>query len=294
MEARCKAHVEEAREKAGKGKKAKQVVEAAERETEQWMYELKERHKEEVEELEERLEGGAAPASEAVPAVRFSAEEAKAVDDAEDEEARARRKKEKAQKKRQGRADKEAQREADKEREKLEAGPSARDEELQVLQMRLAALKPPMRIHEIVADGHCIYRSVGDQLRRFQPDLYSFKQPADQVHAEMRGLCATALRDQSENYAPFAELKDGEDFEGYCSRVESSVDWGGELELRALADRLKVRIEVFRAEASEPLVLGETASSKQEPLRVSFHRHYYALGEHYNSVVPLESTGYKK
>ena len=33
--------------------------------------------------------------------------------------------------------------------------------------------------------------------------------------------------------------QEGEDFEGYCQRVESSADWGGELELRALADAMK-------------------------------------------------------
>eukprot|EP00971_Amphidinium_carterae_P313875 6238108-Amphidinium_carterae.1 len=35
----------------------------------------------------------------------------------------------------------------------------------------------------------------------------------------MRRICAGALRGGAENYSPFAELADGEDFEGYCKRV---------------------------------------------------------------------------
>jgi len=279
LEERAKAHVEKVKETAGKGKKAKQAIETAEREVDQWLYDLRERQKEELEELAERLSGH--------PKEAAAAKEEKASEEpsAEDDEAeRARRKKEKAQKKRQNRADKEAQKEADKERERREAGPSARELELESLAAALSAQKPVMKIHEIPSDGHCLYRSVADQLNRFRPDLLDFKGPADQMYKEVRRLCATSLRGHVEGYAPFAELKEGEDFEGYCGRVESSADWGGELELRALADALKVRIHVFQAGADKPLVLGDGPAAS--PLRVSFHRHYYALGEHYNSVVP--------
>ena len=60
----------------------------------------------------------------------------------------------------------------------------------------------------------------------------------------MRRVCADSLRKSTESYAPFAELQEGEDFEGYCHRVETSSDWGGELELRALADALQETCKV--------------------------------------------------
>ncbi|CAJ1367193.1 unnamed protein product [Effrenium voratum] len=269
LEERGKKHIEDVTAAAGKGKKAKQVIEAAEREVEQWLYELRERHKEELEEV--------------VPQEAKSEEEESKVDKVspeEDEAEKARKKKEKAQKKRQAKADKEAQKEADKEREKREAGPSARELELTALAAALTKQKPPLEVLEIPSDGHCLYRSVADQLRRFTH--HEFTESADERYKEVRKICAESLRSQVENYSPFAELKEGEDFEGYCRRVESSADWGGELELRALADALKVRILVFQAGA-EPLVLGEPKAKTK--LQVSFHRHYYALGEHYNSVV---------
>ncbi|CAE7374972.1 OTUD6B, partial [Symbiodinium sp. CCMP2456] len=147
LEERAAAHVEKVKETAGKGKKAKQAIETAEREVDQWLYDLRERQKEEVEELAERLSGG--------PKEAAAAKEEKASEEpsAEDDEAeRARRKKEKAQKKRQSRADKEAQKEAEKERERREAGPSARELELESLAAALSAQKPVMKIHEIPSD----------------------------------------------------------------------------------------------------------------------------------------------
>ncbi|CAL1145988.1 unnamed protein product [Cladocopium goreaui] len=276
LEERSTQHVAQVTESAGKGKKGKQLIEAAQREVEQWDYDLREKHREELELLMDSLNGGPKDvATEEKPEVKVTEE---------DEAEKARRKKEKAQKKRQAKADKEAQREAEKEREKLEAGPSARDVELEALHGVLSVQKPPLKVLEIPSDGHCLYRSIADQVRRVRPDLCDYQGPADEMYREVRRICAKSLRGDMENYAPFAELKDGGDFEGYCQRVESSADWGGELELRALADAMKVRVQVFQAGSDQPLVLG--AAVKAAPLQVSFHRHYYALGEHYNSVVP--------
>ncbi|CAE8644646.1 unnamed protein product, partial [Polarella glacialis] len=224
----------------------------------QWLYELKERQSEEMESFQAEVsepKGGSCAAVSSPSNCEVSvAKEAKEEDDEAEgaeglsEEEKIRRKKEKAMKKKQGRADKEVQREADKEREKREAGPSRRETELQALKACLRAQRPPMDIREIAADGHCLYRSVGDQLRRLRPD-HCFKRPPEEIHDEIRALCASALRRQADSYSPFAELKDGEDFSSYCQRVESSGGWGGELELRALADELKVQIQVFQADA---------------------------------------------
>lgn len=279
LQARCDAHVEAARAAGGKGKKAKVLLEAAEREAEQWRYEVNERHQAELEEAE----GSATPAAAAEPAQPVVTA---ARSPEEDEAERARRKKEKAQKKRDGKASKEAEHEEEKERERREAGPSARALELVALATQLAKCSPPLRVLEVAADGHCLYRAVGHQLRCVRPELHEWKRPAAEVHEEVRALCAGALRKRPEDYSPFAELKDSEDFGAYCDRVERSGDWGGELELRALADELRVRIRVHRAGESGPLELGRAAAGG--PLQVTYHEHYYALGEHYNSVAPID------
>ena len=69
--------------------------------------------------------------------------------------------------------------------------------------------------------------------------------------------------------------------------------------MRALSEGLKCPIVVFSAEGS-PLTMGaefavgevegeqddDKGWDKKKALLLSFHRHYYALGEHYNSVRP--------
>lgn len=85
-------------------------------------------------------------------------------------------------------------------------------------------------------------------------------------------------------------------FDQYVDRVRSSSEWGGHLELRALSEGLKRPILVYSA--SQPkLVLGEdyydnvdhddaVAGGEHAPILLSYHLHYYTLGEHYNQVVP--------
>lgn len=290
VEELAKARLVEVTASAGKGKKAKVAIDVAEREVEQWRYDLSVRHKEELEALQER-EGQAEGATTSpvgregvVAAAAPEAAELQLDGDAE----RAQRKKDKAQKKRENRVMKEQDREEEKEREKREAGPSRRELELADLTALLAKQRPRLRMHEVLGDGHCLYRAVADQLRRYRPDLHKWANGPDRGYEEMRALCAGALQQRRDEYEPFAELKDGEDYSQYCSRVQSSADWGGHLELRALADQLGGEIHVYRAAEKEPLSLG--SPGRGDPLRVAFHQYWLASGEHYNSVVLLDDA----
>ena len=46
-------------------------------------------------------------------------------------------------------------------------------------------------------------------------------------------------------------MKITEEFESFCERVASSKDWGGQLELRALSEALRMPILVFAADSPE-------------------------------------------
>eukprot|EP00929_Paragymnodinium_shiwhaense_P013889 TRINITY_DN121737_c0_g1_i1.p1 TRINITY_DN121737_c0_g1~~TRINITY_DN121737_c0_g1_i1.p1 ORF type:complete len:331 (+),score=89.83 TRINITY_DN121737_c0_g1_i1:71-994(+) len=286
MDVKCREHLAAVTASAGKGKKAKEKIDQAERECEQWRYEMNTRHEEEFEELAALVAGGKAPAVEAEEEdAGGKADAGDGMTAAEREAESIRKKKEKAAKKRQQKSDKEKDKREAVEREKAEAGPSARELELEAITARLKACKPrALRVHEVAADGHCLYRSIADQITRVRPDAHKFKLGSERAYEEVRSLCADTLRKDPDSYSPFAELADGEDFEGYCNRVENTACWGGELEIRALADALRVQVLVHRAEAADPLELGAPRAG-DAPLQVAYHRHYYALGEHYNSVV---------
>lgn len=73
-------------------------------------------------------------------------------------------------------------------------------------------------------------------------------------------------------------------------RVRNSSDWGGHLELRALSLALHKDIVVYSAQSKDPLIMtpdGGNRDHDPDPIRLSYHLHYYALGEHYNQVVKI-------
>lgn len=90
---------------------------------------------------------------------------------------------------------------------------------------------------------------------------------------------------------PFCEYdSDTPNFDCYLENVRSSAEWGGHLELRAMAIALKRPIYIYSVQSGlTPLAIHENSDDKtigSKPIILSYHLHYYALGEHYNQVVP--------
>ncbi|XP_064204210.1 deubiquitinase OTUD6B [Anguilla rostrata] len=141
-----------------------------------------------------------------------------------------------------------------------------------------------LQIREISSDGHCMYRAVEDQLgaRGHALDL-----------AQLRTLTAQHMRSHADDFLPFltnpntGDMYTAGEFEKYCSDVESTAAWGGQLELRALTQVLQMPIEVIQAD-SPTIVIGE--EYKSAPITLIYMHHAYGLGEHYNSVEPLNEA----
>ena len=161
---------------------------------------------------------------------------------------------------------------------------SGRDIEMQQLN---AVLKlEGFKVHDIAADGHCLFRAVEHQLRYHSVDGAKLRCSYD----ELRILASKHMIANRHDYEPFfdnAESKNPKQtFLQYCQDMATSATWGGQLELRALSELLERPIHVYKA--SGPVTkMGEqfTSASQIEPLRISHHEHYYALGEHYNSII---------
>ena len=192
-------------------------------------------------------------------------------------------KQEKARQKRAKQRQVELERQTQIEQETAEAGPSPRDVELERLHQLIGA---HYVIADIPADGHCLYRAVAAQLNN----------PA-QDYRTVRGICADRLLQHANAYAPFAELEQGATFTNYCERVRFGTEWGGHLEIRALATALQRSIHIYSVAAAangytavepEDQVQRNSGHNELDPIRLSYHVHYYALGEHYNQVIPKE------
>jgi OTU domain-containing protein 6 len=118
-------------------------------------------------------------------------------------------------------------------------------------------------------------------------------------YVTVRKLIADHMRQHADLYAPFlgldvdscgGESRYLQQYEEYCYKVESASDaeWGGQLEITALCDLLRRQIWIYKAD-SPVLIMGEANSNVDlPPLRLVYHRYYYALGEHYNSVKQIE------
>jgi OTU domain-containing protein 6 len=169
---------------------------------------------------------------------------------------------------------------------KQNEGPSERELEVAQIAKRLA--KNRLKIKEVEADGHCLYRSVANQLAQSGNGAVG-QGTAEGAHMLLRSMCANYMKSHRPQFEPFIAAEDAAEdappisFDKYIDRIKNSAEWGGQLELQALAGALKTPIRIVAGDA-DPLVIG--AEFKGEPLVVTYHRHFLALGEHYNSVEP--------
>ena len=187
----------------------------------------------------------------------------------------------KAARRRRKKAEKEAESRRRIEEEKANLGPSQREIELKKLNEQLAPSN--LTIHSIKPDGHCMYSAVGHQLttRGIEIEI----EPSVQG---LRGLTATHMERYKDDFIPFLEEVGGDNdaYRKYCESIRQTAAWGGQLELRALSEALRVVIDVYSA--TMPLVTMGNPKSKQPHISLSYHQSFYGLGEHYNSVVPIE------
>ncbi|KAJ2699295.1 OTU protein [Coemansia sp. IMI 203386] len=135
-------------------------------------------------------------------------------------------------------------------------------------------------VHDIRADGHCLYSAFADQVNTYHGSSSSFQ--------DMRCLAAQYMRQHRDDFMPFMVTDCGDmftdaDFERYCDRIESTADWGGHQEITALSHALQTPVFVYQTGMSA-LRIGDDLYSSKAPVNLSYHRHAYGLGEHYNSL----------
>ncbi|KAG5955700.1 hypothetical protein E4U57_003226 [Claviceps arundinis] len=144
---------------------------------------------------------------------------------------------------------------------------------------------------EIAPDGHCLFAAVADQLlvRGVVADLGgsggggggggSTKDPPYRI---VRRAAAKYMAEHGEQFEGFLE----EDLGVYVARVRDTAEWGGHLDLMALAGGYGVEIRVVQEGGRiERIRLGEGEKEKERKiLWLAYYRHGYGLGEHYNSL----------
>ena len=131
-------------------------------------------------------------------------------------------------------------------------------------------------LFEIAPDGNCLFAALQHQLLIREQKQLSVR--------ELRELAVRTIQENATRYEPFLE----ESLESYCQGILRPGEWGGELELLALSQALKIPIRIFQA-FTEPLIIKPLEDFENSDLKrtldISYHKYAYALGEHYNSII---------
>jgi OTU domain-containing protein 6 len=143
-----------------------------------------------------------------------------------------------------------------------------------------------------------MYSAIADQ-------LHILGLSRDPSYHATRHAAAHYLNDNADAFMPFVASIHGEDMAGatddgmmtpegyreYCKRVEQSGDWGGEIEIQALAKYYNIPIHVIQHgpphiishtpvdEGSGPLTAEQAKQAGDKVVRISYHRRMYGLGE---------------
>ncbi|CAK3736035.1 OTU domain-containing 2 [Lecanosticta acicola] len=143
---------------------------------------------------------------------------------------------------------------------------------------------------EIRADGHCLYSAIADQLSHLSIPLPDEENPAPQqiAYRSVRARAADYIAAHPEDFAPFLE----EPLADYVHKVRDTGEWGGQLELMALAKTYGTDINVLqdfgRVERIESGCHNadddNDDKAEEKAMWLGYYKHGFGLGEHYNSL----------
>ena len=166
--------------------------------------------------------------------------------------------------------------------------PNLREKERKAMQE--AYVSRGLTEHEIRSDGHCLYAAVADQLEhseiglrpKIQVDIANETaqlKPAIAGYKTTRQVAAAYISQNPEDFSPFLE----EPLDRYVSTIRDTGEWGGHLEILALAKAYGVNINVLQGNGKvEEIECG--IGNEPRTLWLAYCHHSFGLGEHYNSL----------
>jgi OTU domain-containing protein 6 len=133
-------------------------------------------------------------------------------------------------------------------------------------------MREQMGIHglqekEIRADGHCLYAAVADQMERAGLGLKPRIQPTIVGNGEenkiapyktVRHAAADFIQHNPDDFVGFME----EPLEAYLQKIRDTGEWGGHLELMALAKTYGIKINVLQADGQVDKIQSEEAQDE--------------------------------
>lgn len=138
--------------------------------------------------------------------------------------------------------------------------------------------------HDIRPDGHCLFSAVADQLAQQQGVPSLGGEPGEPGYKAVRRRVAEYIGAHGAEYAGFLE----EGVESYVHKIRDTAEWGGQIELAAVANVWGVEVWVVQDGETEVVrPTGEEDAAVEGGrgrMWLAYYRHGYGLGEHYNSL----------
>ena len=164
--------------------------------------------------------------------------------------------------------------------------PNLREQELK--SMREAYTTKGLIEHEIRSDGHCLYAAIADQLEGLKLGLSSKVKittndieptPTKVGYKTTRQVAAAYISENADDFTPFLE----EPLPEYVKTIRETGEWGGHLEILALAKAYGVDVNVLQADGRVDKIECDLQNAPNQ-LWLAYYRHNFGLGEHYNSL----------
>ncbi|KAK0107047.1 hypothetical protein ONS95_003758 [Cadophora gregata] len=130
-------------------------------------------------------------------------------------------------------------------------------------------------------DGHCLFSAVADQLSQvgipLGPESEDIKE--GERYKVVRKAAARYIEGHPDDFVAWLD----EPLDQYVEKIRDTAEWGGHLELLALAKTYIVEICVLQDGVAQTI---EPGDGKKDPERIwlAYYRHGFGLGEHYNSL----------
>ena len=134
----------------------------------------------------------------------------------------------------------------------------------------------------IQPDGHCLYSACAHGMNT---DEVKKSGPFSPPYQNVRYAAADFISQHPDDFAPFLE----EPLESYVKKIKDTAEWGGQLELQAIARAYQVNIKVLQADGRVEKIESDTESNGDD-VWLAYYRHSFGLGEHYNALKQNANT----
>jgi OTU domain-containing protein 6 len=167
----------------------------------------------------------------------------------------------------------------------IEAANAPNPREIERERMETQLQKHKLALHEIRADGHCLYAAVADQLQTRELDLkpeikVTIEEKKFEGYKSVRHAAADWIEGHGDDFAGFME----DPLPEHVRKIRETGEWGGHLELLALARTYSLRICVLHSDGRVDKIEPEGDAEGLQEVWLGYYKHSHGLGEHYNSL----------